>query len=127
MMSPSKAVGSYPTFSSFLCQRLSSYFLWHSLLLQHTFQHWLKYPRLSRGALLCTVRTFLLPPWRKAIARFAANGKFTFKMWISIQKISPWRHNQIGGRTDLQMSLLPCEVLTIHVYRLLICRYQHHV
>ena len=43
--------------------------------------------RLFTGALLCTVRTFLLLPKQEAIARFAAKGKFTFKMWISIQKI----------------------------------------
>ena len=53
--------------------------------------------RLFTGALLCTVQTFLLPHKQEAIARFAAKGKFTFKMWISIQKIFRWRHNQNEG------------------------------
>jgi len=53
MMLPSKAVGSYPTFSSFPRKR-GSYFLWHYLLLQLTFQHWLKYPAIHRCiALYC--------------------------------------------------------------------------
>ena len=76
------------------------YFLWHYLLLQHTFQHWLKYPRLSRGALLCTVRTFLPNGNAGAIAQFAANGKFTLKMRINTQKIFRLLHNQNEDHTD---------------------------
>jgi len=60
---------------------VGGYFLWHYLLLQLTFQHWLKYPAIHRCiALYCPD----FPPQlvlrqaqdAGAIARFAANGKF---------------------------------------------------
>ena len=53
-----------------------SYFLWHSLLFQLTFQHWLKYPAIHRCiALYCPD---FPPNWKRwAIARFAANSKNT--------------------------------------------------
>jgi hypothetical protein len=94
MMSPSKAVGFYPTFSSFPRQSRGSYFLWHSLLLQHTLQHRLKYPALHRYNALCCPDFPSRPcNYRNGtIARFVANSKFknNFRTTFINKSIVKW-------------------------------------